>query len=141
MLTIVYASRATRELSADELSALLRQAYGRNTASHVTGMLLYAQRSFMQQLEGDPETVQAIYGSIVADSRHTDIRLLSRREIERRRFPDWSMGFAHPDRASLEGRLPGYRFPQEAPLVSPELVRDAPMAEALLDLYAAPVSA
>lgn len=141
MITIVYASRATRPLSADELTALLQVAYSRNTAAAVSGMLLYAQGGFMQQLEGEPDAVEPIYASILTDERHTGIRLLSRREISRRRFPDWSMGCAQPESDSLLEELPGYRSSEDAPLVSAELVQDAALAEALLELYAATLPA
>jgi hypothetical protein len=137
VITIVYASRATQRMSAIALAQLLQVAHDRNRAAGVTGMLLYAQESFLQQIEGDADAVDAIYRSICRDPRHLDIRLLSRREVGARRFPDWSMGFEHPDEASLGERLAAYRPAADAPLVNATLVRDAEMAEALLDAYAA----
>jgi hypothetical protein len=136
VITIVYASRASQPMSAIALAQLLQVAHDRNAAHDVTGMLLYAQQSFLQQLEGDAEAVDAIYDSICNDPRHTDIRLFSHREVTDRRFPTWSMGFEHPDVTSLSERLPAYRPPDHAPLISAELIQDTQMAEALLSVYA-----
>ena len=136
MITFVYASRATRPLSDDELTSLLAAACDRNESHDVTGMLLYARESFLQQLEGDGEAVEEIFQSISVDERHTDIRLLSRRSISDRGFPEWRMGFEHPDAASLSARLPGYDPPGNSPLVDAEIVESPEVAEALLGLYA-----
>ena len=136
MITIVYASRAVRRMDDGALTALLERARERNDAHGVTGMLLYAYESFMQQLEGEEAAVDAIYASIAADPRHTELRLLSRRPISERRYDRWAMGFEHPDAASLATRLPGYHGALDHPLVSAELVPSTEIAEALLDLCA-----
>ena len=123
-------------MSPSDLTELLEVARDRNQTLNVTGMLLYAQRSFMQQLEGEAAAVREVYASIEADPRHTDIRLLSDRPLTTPRFSGWSMGFDHPEPDSLRLRLPGYRTPRRSPLVDPALVHDTEMAEALLGLYA-----
>jgi hypothetical protein len=40
------------------------------------------------------------YETIANDARHTDCRLLLDREIERRSFPDWRMGYRLLERPS-----------------------------------------
>ena len=136
MLTIVYASRANRSLTEDDLTRLLADARARNEAVEVTGMLLYSQDTFLQQLEGDPAAVQETFARIERDARHTDVRVLSQREIADRRFPGWTMGFEHPEADALAERMPGFQSPGGAPLPSFELIFDAEVAEALLGLYA-----
>ena len=137
MLTIVYASRAVRTLTETDLSRLLTGAQARNRSDGITGMLLYAQDSFLQQLEGEDAAVEETFARIAGDERHTDVRVLSRREVDARRFPGWTMGFEHPEADSLSERLPGYRPPGGTSLPSFELIFDAEVAEALLGLYAA----
>jgi hypothetical protein len=137
MITIVYASRAVRPMDETALTELLHAARARNASEGVSGLLLYAYEGFMQQLEGEAGAVDAIYASIQNDRRHTDIRLLSRREIAERRFPDWAMGFEHPDAEAIGERLPGYRTSIQNPLVSPDLVTSSEIAETLLALSAA----
>lgn len=140
MITIVYVSRAVKKMDTDDLAALLEVARERNEAHGVTGMLLYAYGSFMQQLEGEPDAVDAIFASIQRDPRHGDLRLLSRREISERRFSAWTMGFEHPQALSLSQRLTGYLASIPHPLVSAELVPNTEIAEALLGLSAAAIS-
>ena len=136
MLTIVYASKAVQKMDAADLTQLLETARARNRGHQVTGMLLYAYESFMQQLEGDDTAVDEIFASIQRDRRHTDVRLLSRRPIAARRFPAWAMGFEHPGSAELDDHLPGYLRSIPYPLVSSELVPTAAIAESVLGLCA-----
>ena len=136
MITVVYASRARETMSVERLTGLLGSARERNESLDVTGMLLYAHRGFLQQLEGDEAAVDAVYASIAVDPCHTDIRLLSRRDIADRRWPGWAMGFAQPTDASLTEQLPGYQPHRGTPLVSTEGVGDTQTAEALLGVYA-----
>ena len=93
MIELVYISTATKDFSDDELTALLAQARIRNTELGVTGMLLYANGSFMQLLEGEQASVEAIYSSIKQDPRNTNNAVMHLCEIDERHFPKWSMGF------------------------------------------------
>jgi hypothetical protein len=77
----------------ESLLALLRQCQQRNVASGVTGLLLFSDGTFLQVLQSEPETVDALFHRIEVDRRHRDVRLLSRRPIDQRRFADWKMGF------------------------------------------------
>ncbi|MBT8139914.1 MAG: BLUF domain-containing protein, partial [Gammaproteobacteria bacterium] len=54
-----------------------------------------ADGRFMQVLEGKEQSVREVYDSILADSRHTDIRTLRLQEKEKRHFPDWTMAFGN----------------------------------------------
>ncbi len=136
MLALVYASRAVAPLDERELEEMLVEARSRNEAAGVTGMLLYAHGSFMQLLEGEADAVDAIYDSIRADGRHTDLRLLAREPAVRREFEEWWMGFEHPDDDRLTESLPGYKASTTYPLVNADLVHDATVARTLLRLYA-----
>ena len=136
MRTIVYASLAARAMTEADLADLLAVARERNDAAGLTGLLLHAHDSFLQQLEGEEEALAETFARIEADDRHSEIRVLSERPIENRRFPEWTMGFEHPDTASLSERFSGYASPGEVKLPSFELIFDAEVAEALLTLYA-----
>lgn len=90
---LVYVSRATGDVSEEELEALLQQARTNNQAVGVTGMLLYHEGDFIQVLEGDEARVTEIYKRIDNDPRHADPQIVLRHEVEERSFEDWSMGF------------------------------------------------
>jgi hypothetical protein len=80
-------------MPAEALLGLLRQCQRKNASSGVTGLLLFGNDTFLQVLEGEAETVDGLFHRIEGDRRHQDVRLLSRRPIGQRRFPDWKMGF------------------------------------------------
>lgn len=88
-----YASAATDTFDAEELFELLTKARQNNAKLGVTGMLLYHEGSFLQVLEGDQETVEALYTKIGRDPRHKSPLLLFRHEQRPRSFGDWTMGF------------------------------------------------
>lgn len=69
-------------------------------------MLLYAEQKFLQVLEGDKNDVEEIYDSILHDSRNRGNVVYVEKDISKREFPNWSMGFKHlkkKDRKELEG--------------------------------------
>jgi hypothetical protein len=135
VIKVVYASEATHELAAPDLIGLLEESRDRNLSLGITGLLIYAHGRFLQQLEGDDAAVDAVFQSIANDPRNTNLRLLSRTTATDRRFAGWWMGFDHPDDLTLAGRLPGFKASTRYPLVDPDLIVDATVAETLLALY------
>jgi hypothetical protein len=89
---IVYASAAAPELTAAELDQILKVARRRNSELGITGMLLFADNSFLQVLEGSQERLDQLFGQIEGDQRHRRALLLIREPIEHRSFADWTMG-------------------------------------------------
>ena len=119
-----------------ELVDLLLKARAVNEDRHVTGMLVYAARSFLQLFEGEDDDLEVVWDRIRLDPRHTDLRVLEDGPTQARQFKDWSMGFEHVAAEDLERTLPGYRASVEYPFVSSQLVAAADTAETLLELYA-----
>lgn len=74
LIQLVYAS----QLRGDEsvLSAIHSHAVRNNTAHTITGMLLYANRRFLQVLEGERDVVHATFSHIKADPRHEQVTLI-----------------------------------------------------------------
>lgn len=68
-----------------------------NAKLDVSGILLFADGTFLQVLEGDKATVHALYDKIAGDNRHQGTKILMERETPRRSFPDWSMGWEQID--------------------------------------------
>ena len=136
MRRIIYASRALHDFDDEELVQLLVGARAANGQHGVTGMLVYASRSFLQAIEGPEEGVEAIWDRIRLDDRHSELRVLADGPAPSRLFRDWSMGFDHVSGDDLERTLPGYRSSTNYPFVSSQLVGGADTAETLLSLYA-----
>ena len=93
MITIAYHSAATIEFSPKDLAELLSRAREENARLKVTGVLLYRNGRFMQILEGPKTAVRRVFGTILTDSRHRDVQVISDDPIPRRRFPIWTMGY------------------------------------------------
>lgn len=97
----IYTSAAREDFKAEGLVELLRGARERNADRGVTGMLLYAEGSFFQVLEGEADAVDALYARIERDQRHGQVTLIIREPIPKRNFDDWTMGFHKVSRKEL----------------------------------------
>ena len=74
------------------LRSVLSASQRNNTRDALTGFLLLDRAWFFQILEGERAPLMATYERIQRDPRHTDITLMSMRDIRARSFPRWSMG-------------------------------------------------
>ncbi len=136
MKRIIYCSQAAYDFPPEELTALLAKSRANNERAGLSGMLLYCSQSFLQVLEGDEAVLEAVYAHILADARHTNLRLLMSEEVPAPLFPDWTMGFEHVDDEDLADELEGFTPALDYPLVNPDLVTNAGVAQTLLKLYA-----
>jgi hypothetical protein len=91
------------------LAAILESSVRHNQQNGVTGMLLYAEGSFIQVLEGEDMAVKATYDRICQDRRHAQVTFLQEDVVTERHFPQWSMGFKRLRTQDIQ------YFPQYAP--------------------------
>ncbi|OYV39501.1 MAG: hypothetical protein B7Z80_07140 [Rhodospirillales bacterium 20-64-7] len=94
LCSIVYRSRAAREMSDYDLYELVQAAQLRNARDAITGLMLYDDGRFYQWLEGPGENVARLMRSISADPRHAEIEILSDKPTAARQFGDWKMRLA-----------------------------------------------
>lgn len=112
MFQLAYASAAARRFDEDDLSVLVERAREKNQRLGVTGVLVYRNGSFLQVLEGDEETVRALYDTIRADARHDWVMLLKASSLAERDFPQAPLAFR--DR-SLAGHEAGATLSEDDP--------------------------
>lgn len=93
LVRLVYASSITEGFNEEEIKKILETARKTNQDLQVTGMLCFAQKYFLQCLEGGRTNVNEIYHKILNDSRHNNIVLLDYKEIVQREFSEWTMGY------------------------------------------------
>lgn len=91
---LTYISRRASALELEETIHLITHAAEKNADVGITGFILFAPKFFVQVLEGDRAEVDKTFARIQADSRHTDLCVLSDTEVAARSFSEWSMGFA-----------------------------------------------
>ena len=102
LIRLVYASTAFKDWRPKSLLELLKTCRKNNSAKDITGILLYANRTFFQVLEGEEEAVERLFETIKKDKRHKDVTLIEKKLIIEREFPYWSMGSQSLGREDLE---------------------------------------
>jgi hypothetical protein len=90
---VIYVSTQRVPFQRAALDKLLAAARQRNVANGITGYLFYNGHRFLQALEGEGAAVDATLARIKNDERHYALVVLSERQITRREFAEWSMGF------------------------------------------------
>lgn len=90
LVQLIYASQP---FGYDEavLYGILTEARRNNVRTQITGCLICRADIFLQLLEGPPAAVEATFQKIARDTRHLDVRILSRTPVQRRIFPGWAM--------------------------------------------------
>ena len=112
MHSVIYVSTAAAGFRDADLAALVTAAEQANAALKITGMLAYNGAHFMQLLEGEETTVEAILDRIAADPRHASVVVIRRGDRPGRECPDWSMrAFLTP----LSGAGAATRFAADLP--------------------------
>lgn len=106
LIQLVYASRLVGDESV--LKAIHSHAVRNNTAHTITGHLLYANRRFLQVLEGEAKQVHQTFAHIKADPRHEHVTLLLEQSIADRAFMHWNMGFRQISAEELD-QFPAYK--------------------------------
>ncbi len=101
LIHCIYSSAATHAFSPEELAELLKKAREFNALNDLTGILLYAEGSFFQVLEGPEEAIAALYAKIENDKRHEQVTKIILEPIHKRSFAEWTMGFSNVSREEL----------------------------------------
>jgi hypothetical protein len=93
LVRLLYASKVAPNFGPMDMRDILASSRRNNGEQGITGILIMADGYFFQALEGDRAVVNATYGKILKDSRHSASIILSSQEIEKRQFSGWSMGY------------------------------------------------
>jgi hypothetical protein len=131
MYSLLYASSASSNLSKEDLLEILVTSRQNNERLGITGLLLYKDGNIMQALEGERTAVEQVYAKIVQDPRHHGLLKLLARDIERREFGEWSMGFRDLNAAASQD-VPGYSEFLNTPLTDPRLTSNPSLCYKLL---------
>lgn len=93
LVRLTYTSTISEAFRLPDIKAILEAASKNNKLKHITGMLSFNRKFFLQCLEGERAAVNRIYHEITCDPRHEDFLILDYREIAQREFVSWSMGY------------------------------------------------
>jgi len=90
---LIYHSLSGNDHQSESISAILNKSRAFNENNNITGCLLCYQSEFLQILEGEKNTLLALYEKIADDPRHSHAIILAQGEIGHRVFGQWSMAF------------------------------------------------
>lgn len=123
LFALAYTSRATRNLSAEDIARIQSTASRTNALDGVTGLLLFTGTHFAQVVEGAQSAIDELLQRLKADERHRDIRVHFAKPIERRSFPSWDMKVVElsPDRDAALDRLSEMYPPAANPEIKEEV--------------------
>lgn len=126
LVQIVYVSRSTfTPMPAEQgiepsVARILAQSRINNARRGLVGALYFGDGCFFQCLEGREDEVDRLYAVLQGDPRHTDLKVLARRSIDRTSFATWSMKYVPLDapmktllREQGKPRFDPYRFDKE----------------------------
>ncbi|MBO0903541.1 BLUF domain-containing protein [Jiella sonneratiae] len=88
---LAYVSRPSPGLTAEDLTSLAEAAARRNAEIGVTGLLIHEFNRFIQLLEGPLDPVETLMQAIIADKRHSDIRIFLQQSAPERSLSRWIM--------------------------------------------------
>lgn len=81
----------------DDLREILVKSRDYNAKNDICGVLYYAHGYYFQCVQGKYESVIALYHKIIQDTRHSEIKLIQHKSIEKRCFEQWSMKYVQQD--------------------------------------------
>ena len=103
LVQLVYISRAlfppsnNKSMVEPEVARILATARTKNKKVGLVGALYYGNSCFFQCLEGDEHEVDKLYEALHHDTRHDNLKLLSRRQIDQLSYSKWTMKYVSVD--------------------------------------------
>lgn len=92
---ILYVSRAVPGIDLTRVFEVIRASHALNSGRDLSGALLFLDGWFAQILEGPAAPLDAAFGRITADARHSDVGLRVRSRALGRVFPGHAMALRY----------------------------------------------
>jgi Sensors of blue-light using FAD len=108
LIQLIYISRSTFGASNSfrgidpSVGRILLKSRISNQKNGLVGVLYFGDGCFFQCLEGSEKSVNTLYAKLNADSRHKDLKLLSRKSIAALSFESWAMKYVPIDQQMNE---------------------------------------
>lgn len=98
---LIYQSTALIPQKSKEHDSILISSFRCNKRDDITGFLHREPDNFIQYLEGPLPEIDALMVRLIDDWRHKDLTVLHRGALDKRRLPDWQMGFVEQGTLAL----------------------------------------
>lgn len=94
LYTICYVSKASAELTDDDIQYIFKRTEKANNANGISGLLLYSFGNFFQVLEGEKTDLEHLYeNKIMKDKRHSNIYEVFSKDMETPIFSNYLSQF------------------------------------------------
>lgn len=80
-----------------EVAQILAESKTNNRKNGLVGVLFFGDGCFFECLEGEEKEIDALYQVLLKDTRHKDLKIISRKRIKQPSFQKWSMKYVHID--------------------------------------------
>ena len=108
---LLYVSGLAPDVPVAEVSRMVGTARQRNAQDGISGMLVFDGDTFCQYVEGPVAAVDALFGRLQCDPRHSSLDVLVHDTVSSgRRFANWQLGYVYSfeiDEIGTLGRLRG----------------------------------
>lgn len=101
---VTYSSFASPGLQPADFEEILTLSRANNARDAVTGLLMFNGAAFTQSIEGPTAAIDRLVMRIANDARQCQMEICDDRAIDRRIFPDWTMGYVRLEGGWLEGQ-------------------------------------
>lgn len=103
LVQVIYISRSTFESTVisnkiePNVARILAKSRINNRKNGLVGVLYFGDGVFFQCLEGEEYEVEKLLAKLAQDTRHKELKVISKKHIDRLSFADWAMKYAPLD--------------------------------------------
>lgn len=103
LVQVIYISRSTFEstiisnIIEPNVARILAKSRINNRKNGLVGVLYFGDGVFFQCLEGEEYEVEKLLAKLAQDTRHKELKVISKKYIDKLSFADWAMKFAPLD--------------------------------------------
>ena len=138
-------AKETGSSQAEMVKAMLAACVRHDSASGITGAVLFDHRHFLQAIEGDRTLISHQLRAIFKDERQGGLTLMSFERIVKREFRGWTIGYAGHDEALdrlyiTYGVLPEFDPSRLSESNAFQLLRDSCLLESKYIQRSAPIN-
>ena len=96
IVRLTYISRYNNHNPNDEVKRILAEAQQNNANNGITGALVFNHNYFLQTIEGARPTINNLLRKLIKDDRHFSLQIVECKEVDYRRWTQWSMKYLTP---------------------------------------------
>ncbi len=99
LVQIIYVSKSSLDATSNfagiepKIARILAKSRVNNRKNGLVGVLYFGDGCFFQCLEGKESEVDKLYEKLLLDTRHTNLKLISKKQITNLSFTNWAMKY------------------------------------------------